>query len=100
MLLTEIRARRSPRRWLAAVSLGALSLPAFGAGAPVTTADVPNAVSDRVTATLQQRFPGTTIDSIRRAPLAGLLEVATPDQIVYVTEDADLMFVGKIFDTR
>ena len=100
MFITEVHPRRNRKRWLTAVSSGLLSLPAIGAAAPASTPDVPGAVSDRVTAALQQRFPGTTIQSIHRAPLTGLLEVVLPDQMVYVTEDADLMFVGKLFDTR
>jgi thiol:disulfide interchange protein DsbC len=100
MPITEVRSKRDSTRWLAALSLGVLSLPAIGGEVPPTTPDVPKAVVERVTTTLQQRFPGATIVSIHRAPLSDLLEVVYPDQLVYVTEDANLMFVGTILDTR
>ena len=100
MLLMNVRPKRMSKHWLTAVSLGALSLPAIGGGVATMSSEVPNAVSQRVITALQQRFPGTTIDSIHRAPVTGLLEVGLPDQMIYVTEDADLMFVGKLIDTR
>ncbi|HVN44300.1 MAG TPA: DsbC family protein [Steroidobacteraceae bacterium] len=98
--MTEVRSKRGSTGRLAALSLGVLSFPTIGGEGPASAPDVPKAVVERVTTTLQQRFPGAKIDSIHRAPLSGLLEVVYPDQLVYVTEDAELMFVGTILDTR
>ena len=50
---------------------------------------------------LRTRLPPTmVIESVRRAPVAGLYEVLLDGEIVYVDEKAEHFFSGSIFDIR
>lgn len=64
------------------------------------TSDVPAAISSKITSTLKARFPDLEVGGLHRAPVAGLFEVVTADNIVYVDESADFVFVGRLIDTR
>jgi len=73
---------------------------AHGQCAPASAPpDVPTATSERIGATLHERFPTLEIDGIHHAPMAGLFEVVTADQVLYVNDGATMMLVGKLIDT-
>lgn len=48
----------------------------------------------------QQRFPGSRIESVARAPLAGLYEVYADGRIWYVDESVHFIFQGTLADAR
>lgn len=65
--------------------------------AAATTASTPAADPMlRIRATLQLRFPEVKIESIRPAPVAGLYEVFTAREIVYVDASGEYMLTGKL----
>ncbi len=43
--------------------------------------------------------PGTRIDAIRPTPVAGLMEVDVPNDLIYVSSDGKYLLTGKIIDT-
>lgn len=86
-------------RWLA-ITLLLLGAAVRGECAPVESPDVPPTIRERIAATLRERFPDLKIDAIQRAPLPGLFEVVGPDQVIYANDDAGLILVGKLIDTR
>jgi thiol:disulfide interchange protein DsbC len=49
---------------------------------------------------LQAKFPNMAIDSIIKAPFAGLYEVVLDGEIVYTDEKAEYFFGGNIYDIR
>src|SRR5574339_116357 len=49
---------------------------------------------------LQSRFAGMTVESVTRAPFAGLYEVVLDGEIVYTDEKAEYFFSGSIYDIR
>lgn len=64
-------------------------------------ADKPGAANAevRIRAVLQLRFPDVKIEAIRPAPVAGLYEVFTPGDVVYVDATGEYMFTGKLLNT-
>ncbi len=48
----------------------------------------------------QDKFPGAKIESIARAPFAGLYEIVFDGQIVYTDEKLGYLFSGSLFDLR
>src|SRR5262245_17075993 len=69
---------------LAAVSAASASSP------PATDAEA------RIRAVLQLRFPDVKVEAIRPAPIKGLYEVFTAEQIVYVDATGEYMLAGKL----
>jgi thiol:disulfide interchange protein DsbC len=53
----------------------------------------------RIRAVLQLRFPEVKIEAVNPAPVAGLYEVLTPGEVVYVDASAEYMFTGKLLST-
>lgn len=51
-------------------------------------------------AALQARIPQLQIESVRAAPFMGLYEVQTANEILYSDSKGDLLFVGKVIDTK
>ena len=49
---------------------------------------------------LQTKFPNMAIESVAKAPFAGLYEVVLDGEIVYTDEKVDYFFGGNIFDIR
>lgn len=49
---------------------------------------------------LPAHFPGMEITSVTKTPYAGLYEVVTDGQVVYVDDNADYLFVGNVVDTH
>ena len=49
---------------------------------------------------LQSRFPNMTVESVVRAPFAGLYEVILDGEIVYTDEKVEYFFAGSIYDIR
>lgn len=67
------------------------------AATTATTASTPAADAIvRIRAVLGLRFPEVKIEAIRPAPLAGLYEVFTADQVVYVDASGEFMLAGKL----
>jgi len=50
--------------------------------------------------TLQQRFPDVKIDDVVPAPIPGIYEVFTGEQVAYADRSGDYLIVGKLMDTR
>jgi thiol:disulfide interchange protein DsbC len=61
-----------------------------------------NAVADeaKVRQKLQSKFPAMTVDSVTKAPFAGLYEVVLDGEIVYTDDKVDYFFGGNIYDIR
>ncbi len=53
----------------------------------------------RLREVLEKRFPDVTVDRVSPAPVAGLYEVYTPGEVVYVDASGEYMFVGKLLAT-
>lgn len=49
---------------------------------------------------LQKRLPTMNVESVTRAPFAGLYEVVLDGEIVYTDEKAEYFFGGNIYDIR
>lgn len=60
------------------------------------------AVADeaKVRQKLQSKFPSMTVDSVTKAPFAGLYEVVLDGEIVYTDDKVDYFFGGNIYDIR
>jgi thiol:disulfide interchange protein DsbC len=56
--------------------------------------------SDTVRAVLQERLPQIQIEKVQSSPWPGLLEVVTASEVVYSDVSGDLLFIGKIIDTK
>ena len=49
---------------------------------------------------LQARFPGMTVESVTKAPFAGLYEVVLDGEIVYTDDKVEYFFAGNLYDIR
>lgn len=49
---------------------------------------------------LQDKFPTMTVESVTKAPFAGLYEVVLDGEIVYTDEKVEYFFGGSIYDIR
>jgi thiol:disulfide interchange protein DsbC len=49
---------------------------------------------------LQSRFPAMAVESVKKAPFAGLYEVVLDGEIVYTDEKVEYFFAGSIYDIR
>lgn len=49
---------------------------------------------------LQAKFPNMSVESVTKAPFAGLYEVVLDGEIVYTDEKVEYFFGGSIFDVR
>jgi len=59
------------------------------------------AVEARIKATLEQRYPNTTIEAVHASTtIAGWYEVVTATDIAYSDAKAELLLVGSLTDTR
>jgi thiol:disulfide interchange protein DsbC len=79
---------------IAALFLGVLPFASFAQGVRADSS------ADSVRATLHERLPQLTIEKIQPSPWPGLLEIVTDSEIVYSDSTGDLLFVGKILDTK
>ena len=63
---------------------------------------LPSAHADEasVRQALQARFPNMTVESVTRAPFAGLYEVVLDGEIVYTDDKVEYFFAGSIYDIR
>jgi thiol:disulfide interchange protein DsbC len=62
--------------------------------APAADADY-----SQLLATLRARFPEIKLVRVAPSPWPGMVEVYTPSELVYASEDGKLLFVGKVVDT-
>jgi thiol:disulfide interchange protein DsbC len=75
-------------RLIAVALSGGLLLPAFAAAADV---------EERITQRLQTAVPGLQVENMAPAKAPGIYQVRTNSgQIVYVTEDAEYLFIGDL----
>jgi thiol:disulfide interchange protein DsbC len=49
---------------------------------------------------LQARFPTMTVESVTKAPFAGLYEVVLDGEIVYTDDKVEYFFAGNLYDIR
>jgi thiol:disulfide interchange protein DsbC len=75
------------------LAYGALTLLALAASSA-------SADEEKIRQILQNRFPAMTVESVEKAPLAGLYEVVLDGEIVYTDEKAEYFFGGNIYDIR
>ncbi len=47
---------------------------------------------------LNATFPTMPVESIHTTPIDGVFEVVTPDRVVYFAPEAQLLFLGELFD--
>lgn len=64
------------------------------------TACAANADEAQVRQALQSKFPAMTVDSVTKAPFAGLYEVVLDGEIVYTDDKVEYFFAGSIYDIR
>jgi len=57
-----------------------------------------SAIEKKITTTLNNRFPGLEITSIRKSGLNGLYEVMLGAEVIYVSEDGRYLFQGDLLD--
>lgn len=79
-------------RW---ISFGTLTVVLCALALPAARADEAS-----VRQALQGRFPHMVVESVTRAPFAGLYEVILDGEIVYTDEKAEYFFAGSIYDIR
>ncbi|MDB6091764.1 MAG: Disulfide bond isomerase, DsbC/G-like protein [Gammaproteobacteria bacterium] len=87
-----------------AARIPAAGVPAAGvpaaAGTPAVADDVPADVAAKIRATLHERIPELRVAQIRKAPLAGLYEINTGQELLYTNDAATMIFAGRIVDTK
>ncbi|MDY6847754.1 MAG: DsbC family protein [Geoalkalibacter sp.] len=49
---------------------------------------------------LNATFPTMPVESIHTTPIDGVFEVVTPDRVVYFAPEAQLLFLGELFDSK
>lgn len=49
---------------------------------------------------LEDHFPGTEIESLRKTPFAGLYEVVVGGEVLYTDDQAKYFFMGHMIDTQ
>ena len=59
-----------------------------------------NADSTKVRQLLQTKFPTMTVDSVSKAPFAGLYEVVLDGEVVYTNDKVEYFLAGNLFDVR
>lgn len=64
------------------------------------TAGSANADEAQVKQALQARFPTMTVESVTKAPFAGLYEVVLDGEIVYTDDKVEYFFAGNLYDIR
>jgi thiol:disulfide interchange protein DsbC len=64
------------------------------------TAASANADEAQVKQALQARFPTMTVESVTKAPFAGLYEVVLDGEIVYTDDKVEYFFAGNLYDIR
>lgn len=64
------------------------------------TAALANADETQVKQALQTRFPTMTVESVTKAPFAGLYEVVLDGEIVYTDDKVEYFFAGNLYDIR
>jgi thiol:disulfide interchange protein DsbC len=69
-------------------------------GALADSDDVPADVAARIRATLKERIPELHIEGIHKSPVAGLYELNTGGELLYVNDTATLIFAGRAIDTK
>ena len=66
----------------------------------VCAAGSANADEAQVKQALQARFPAMTVESVTKAPFAGLYEVVLDGEIVYTDDKTEYFFAGNLYDIR
>jgi thiol:disulfide interchange protein DsbC len=69
-------------------------------GALADSDDVPADVATRIRATLKERIPELHIEGIHKSPVAGLYELNTGGELLYVNDTATVIFAGRAIDTK
>lgn len=59
-----------------------------------------NADEATVRQALQAKFPAMTVESVTKAPFAGLYEIVLDGEIVYTDDKVEYFFGGNIYDIR
>lgn len=59
-----------------------------------------NADETKVRQLLQTKFPTMTVDSVTKAPFAGLYEVVLDGEIVYTNDKVEYFLAGNLYDVR
>ena len=85
------------RLLLLAAGIATGATPPDGAGAP---AAAPTAVEVRIKTMLTARLPEANIEAVHRSNIAGLFEVILPTEIAYTNEQAEVLLLGHMIDTR
>ncbi len=58
------------------------------------------AAMDAVKSRLELKLPGFTVDEIKQSPVPGLYEVTSGSEIIYVTQDGDHLFSGRLISIK
>lgn len=80
------------------MKLSSLLLLCVVAAASVTAVDAASPAPARIKERFEASFPGAKVESVHAAPWLGLYEVVTNRDVVYVNEQATLLFSGRIMD--
>ena len=68
--------------------------------APATASSVTPAVRDAITAAVTQMAPGAKVQQIAPMPIAGLFQVVSQGQVLYMTSDGRYVIQGDAFDIK
>ena len=68
--------------------------------APATASSVTPAVRDAITAAVTQMAPGAKVQQITPMPIAGLFQVVSQGQVLYMTSDGRYVIQGDAFDIK
>ena len=68
--------------------------------APATTSSVTPAVRDAITAAVTQMAPGAKVQQIAPMPIAGLYQVISQGQVLYMTGDGRYVIQGEAYDIK
>jgi len=69
-------------------------------GSLAASDDVPPEIASKITTTLHERIPELRIQSLHKAPIAGLYEINTGDELIYTNDTGTLIFQGRILDSK
>ncbi|MEP7242662.1 MAG: DsbC family protein [Gammaproteobacteria bacterium] len=81
----------------ATASLLALTFSVAGAAAQN---DAPPKTVEQIKSTLQARYPKLQVEQVHKGPVPGLYEVMTNAEIIYTNETAELVFAGRVVNTK
>ena len=95
LLLTAVGAIALGSGWVAFAANGKPTKPAAPAA---VAAPAPANGDGPIRAAIVKLVPGTKVESVRATPVAGVMEVTTSDDLIYMTADGKYLLTGNLID--